>query len=40
MPGDQSQLDADAYRTLADPVRQGEGGIDPLGLATPADPLA
>jgi hypothetical protein len=28
------------YRTLADPETQGEGSIDPLGLATPADRLA
>ena len=28
------------YRTLADPEVQGEGSIDPLGLATLADHLA
>src|SRR5262249_29416256 len=28
------------YRTLADPETQGEGSIDPLGLATLADHLA
>jgi hypothetical protein len=28
------------YRTLADPEVQGEGSIDPLGLATLANHLA